>query len=243
MNAIILEDEIVATKRLKRLLEKIDPSVHIVKNFETIKELAEYLLANDQPDLLFLDIHVTDGNSFELFDLVPISSKVIFVTAYDQYAVQAFRKNAIDYLLKPIKIDELINAITKARRYSSDQITPTKNELLDIKTRFLIKIGAKFKIVKTTDIAYIYTENKITYFVQKNGIKVPSEYKLNEIIHQLNKDLFFRINRQFIINIQAIKDIIAYSKSRVKITLNPTYNGEVVVSSETTPKFKEWLNR
>ncbi len=245
MKAIIVEDEQIAARRLIRLLDEIHPQkIEILEVFDNVADTAAYLLNHDHPDLLFLDIHVADGNSFELFNVVEdISSDIIFTTAYSEYGPQAFRKEALDYLLKPVKKEELQEAIQRKTKLSKEKIHAIKTNYSEYKNRFLIRFGAKLHIVKTEELAYIYSENKISYFVLHDGKKVPSDYKLQELEDMLDPRNFFRANRQVIVFIDAIKDIITYSKSRVKLRLQPVYTGDIVVSTENTPKFKDWLDR
>ena len=159
------------------------------------------------------------------------------------YGPQAFRKNALDYLLKPIKIEELDEAISKKERLSQPEIVKLNHDYQEYKNRFLIRFGAKIHIVKTEEIAYIYSENKISFFILHSGKKIPSDYTLQELDRMLDPRYFFRVNRQLIVFIDSIQEILAYSKSRVKLKLNPHHNDDIVVSTETTPKFKKWLDR
>ncbi len=240
--AVILEDEQPAVDRLVRLLHGINPTIRILESFETIQETAEYFSrCTKQPDILFIDIHVADGNSFELFDTVPVMSRVIFTTAYDEYAVQAFRQNAIDYLLKPIKVEELREAIEKIRHSASDR--ETSGQKTNYKRRFLIRFGNKFNQIQTDDIAYIYSQNKISYFVSRKGHRIPSDYKLQDLEQLLSPDNFFRINRQFIVHIDAIKEIKLYTKSRLRLELFPAYKDQIIISTQKSPEFKKWLDR
>lgn len=245
MKAIIVEDEAIAARRLQRLIKEVsDDTIEILNTFESVADTATYLLENEPPDLIFLDIQVADGNSFELFNIIPqIQSEIVFTTAYTEFAPQAFRKNALDYLLKPIKKSELQEAIKKKRRLSKTQIDGLRNNYTTYKNRFLIRFGAKIHVVKTEEIAYIYSANKISYFVLKDGKKTASDFRLQSLETMLDPVLFFRANRQIIIHIDSILEILTYSKSRVKIRLNPPYKEDIVVSSETTPKFKKWLDR
>lgn len=245
MKAIIVEDEPIAARRLIRLLDNIEkPGLEVIKTFTSIEATAKYLLEQDHPDLIFLDIHVEDGNSFELFNLIDdLRSSVIFTTAYDEYATNAFRKNALDYLLKPIKPNELKEAINRKKIVKQDQVQILKSGNNAYKSRFLIRLGSKFQLVNTADIAYVYSENKLSYFVLKNGRKFPSDFRLQDIMNQLDPNLFFRVNRQIVASVESISEIFTYSKSRVKLKLNPSFKSDIVVSTDTTPKFKKWLDR
>ena len=233
---IILEDEQLASNRLVRLLEEINPGLEIQGVYDSIEELTSILKGGKHPDLLLLDIHVSDGNSFSIFNLVDIRSKIIFTTAYDQYAIDAFRQNAIDYLLKPIKQTELEQALDKAEKYNV-------NDSADYKKRFLINFGNKLHSLQVNDIAYIFSQNKISYFVSQDGSRIPSDYSLKDIIKLLNPKHFFRANRQYIVHIDSIENIKRHDASRVKLYLNPPVADDIVVSTEKTKKFKEWLDR
>lgn len=233
---IILEDEQLASNRLVRLLEEINPGLEIQGVYDSIEELTSILKGGKHPDLLLLDIHVSDGNSFSIFNLVDIRSKIIFTTAYDQYAIDAFRQNAIDYLLKPIKQTELEQALDKAEKYNV-------NDSADYKKRFLINFGNKLHSLQVNDIAYIFSQNKISYFVSQDGSRIPSDYSLKDIIKLLNPNHFFRANRQYIVHIDSIENIKRHDASRVKLYLNPPVADDIVVSTEKTKKFKEWLDR
>lgn len=240
ITAVILEDELIASKRLSRMIQELDADIKILHVFESIKETQLYYSkATEQPDLLFLDIHVADGNSFELFNLIEIESKVIFTTAFDEYAISALRKNAKDYLLKPIKSIELSEALTKATSHIQRSILDSNAS----KERLLFRFGTKLHSLKFDDISYIFSKNKISYFVTKNGQKLPSDYKLQDLEEQVDHSLFFRANRQYIIHINAIDSIKTHSASRLKLTLNPPIDGNLIISTEKTREFKKWIDR
>ena len=240
ITAVILEDEIIASNRLTRMIRELDPDIHVLHVFESIGDTKNYYnMTEEQPDLLFLDIHVADGNSFELFNHVEIQSKIIFTTAYDEYAIEALRKEAKDYLLKPIKREELSNALSQATRHIQRGNETTENS----KERFLFRFGSKLNSVKIADIQYIFSKNKISYFVTDNGQKIPSDYKLHELEDQLDPNIFFRANRQFIIHINSINTIKTHSASRLKLTLTPPFEGNLIISTEKTREFKKWIDR
>lgn len=243
MKYIVLEDEMIAAQRLVRMIKEINPELENVGIFESVEELAGHLLSHGQPDILFLDIQVADGNSFELFNIVDVRSKVIFTTAYSEYAVNAFRHNAIDYLMKPINADELANALTKLSWFDPVKNKELTEQFTEYKNRFLIKFGSKLTVVNTQEIAYIYSENKIGYFVQKNGLRVASDYKLQDLEIQLDPKAFFRVNRQFIVHIDSISQMNTYSKARINLRLIPEFKEDIIISTEKTPEFKEWLRQ
>lgn len=240
MIAYILEDEKLAANRLIRLLKETSPDVNVVEVFETVEDLARKLVNQRQPDILFLDIQVADGISMELFQIVNVVSKVIFITAYDTYAIEAFRKNATDYLLKPIKKAQLLEAIAKARPTQVEQLVSFSNEY---KSRLLVKFGNKLTSLKTSEIAYIFSKNKISYFVTRNGDKLASDFKLQELENMLDPSVFSRANRQFIIHIDSIVSLHRHDASRLKLTLHPPIDQEIVVSTERSRTFKDWLNK
>ncbi|MEO1257386.1 MAG: LytTR family DNA-binding domain-containing protein [Bacteroidota bacterium] len=246
MKILIIEDEAAAMRRLTKLLKEIDPGIEIMDELDSIEASINWLHNNPMPDLLFFDIHLADGSSFEIFKHVKIEKPIIFTTAYDEYALDAFKVNAIDYLLKPIKKPELEQAIQKYKQQSK----PAKldyQKLADAMTRdqsdkrFLIRFGQTLKVVNFLDVAYFYTSAKITFLVTKTGKRYPIDYSLEQLDEMANKQKFFRINRQFIINIAAIDEMFAYSKSRVKLTLQPPCDLDTVVSTDRSPIFKKWL--
>ena len=243
MKYIVLEDEMIAAQRLVRMIKEINPELENVGIFESVEELAGHLLSNGQPDILFLDIQVADGNSFELFNIVDVRSRVIFTTAYSEYAVNAFRHNAIDYLMKPINTDELAKALNKLSWFDPVKNKELTEQFTEYKNRFLIKFGSKLTVVNTHEIAYIYSENKIGYFVQKNGLRVASDYKLQDLEIQLDPKAFFRVNRQFIVHIDSIAQMNTYSKARINLRLIPEFKEDIIISTEKTPEFKEWLRQ
>lgn len=250
MNILIIEDEYAALQRLEKILLKIEPSTKIVGTEDSIESVLEWFETHQQPDLIFMDIHVADGLSFEIFDKVVVKSPVIFTTAYDQYAIKAFKVNSIDYLLKPIKESELRQSIQKFNEQlthlSATQIDYGKiTKLLleqQYQERIVVKYGQKIKTIEIKDAAYFYTADKVVFLCGFNAKAYPIDYNLDQIERLLNPKIFFRINRQFIININGIKEMFSYSKSRVKIALNPPSKYETIVSTERSSKFKQWLS-
>ncbi len=245
MRVLIVEDEAAASRRLEKLILQIDPSVKILDKIDSIEGVIKWWQTHIPPDLLFLDIHLADGSSFELFSLIKIEKPVIFTTAYDQYAIKAFKVNAVDYLLKPIKIKELEEALAKFNQLRDTTIDYQKlADSLSQKNspkRFLIRLGQHIKVIQIDEVAYFYTENKITFLVTKDGKRYPVDYSLEKIEEFTDPGGFFRINRQFIIHLDSIKEMYAYSKSRVKIELTPPIDQETIVSTERSPHFKKWL--
>jgi DNA-binding LytR/AlgR family response regulator len=242
MHAVILEDELIASKRLTRLIKEVNVDIVVDEIFTSIRDIASYLMEIDkQPDILFLDIHVLDGISLELFNIIDIKSKVIFTTAYDEYAIKAFRHNATDYLLKPIKKDELAEAIARAQPQNSK--TLPKIETDGYKDRLLVKFSSKLYSIKTSEIAYIMSQNKIAYIYNFDGSRTASDYKLQDLEKLLNPEKFFRVNRQFLVNFEAITNLKVHNASRLKMYLKPMLDQEVIISTEKTKIFKKWIDR
>lgn len=245
MTAIIVEDEQIAQRRLRRLIDDTfeDGAIEIVQVFDSLKETAAYLQANPHPEILFLDILLSDGNSFDLFDMVDVESAIIFTTAYNEFAVDAFRSNAVDYLMKPIKAAQLKEAVDKIGFHNQGDSQVLPLDLEPFKSRFLVRFGSKLHSIKTADIAYVYSENKLGFFILWDGRRIASDLTLNYLSEKLDPDHFFRVNRQFIVHIDAISEMLAHSKSRIILRLNPASREDVVVSTETARVFKQWLNR
>jgi two-component system LytT family response regulator len=246
MKVLIIEDEITAARRLKNLVTKINPDIEILDQLDSIESVLNWMENNELPDLIFMDIHLADGSSFEIFNHIQIEKPVIFTTAYDVYAIQAFQVNAVDYILKPIKEEQLKMALDKYYKYHKkkkidyQKVVQSLQQPSDEK-RFLIRLGHSIRLVDIKDVAYFYTKDKITFLVTNSGKRYPVDYSLEKLDEIANPKKFFRINRQFIINIDAIKEMISYSKSRVKIELTPNCDLEMIVSTERSPLFKKWL--
>lgn len=250
MKVIIIEDEKPAARRLKRLLD--DMQIEVQAMLHSVSESIDWFLKNEHPDLIMLDIQLSDGLSFEIFDQIKINSAVILTTAYDEYALKAFKLNSIDYLLKPIDVDELKIAIDKFKsNYSKPQslkidIEQIKKLLVnpldkDYKKRFTIKIGQHIRMVNTKDIECFYSENKASYLYSIENKNYLIDCSLEQLENELDPLIFFRVNRKFFINIEAIKDIISYTNSRLQIKLNHFNEFDIIVSREKVKDFKHWL--
>ncbi|MGI8581048.1 MAG: LytR/AlgR family response regulator transcription factor [Chitinophagaceae bacterium] len=250
-NVLIIEDEEAAARRLQKMITEVLPEVNIHPSIATIRSATERLKTNPKPDLVFLDVHLADGESFEIFKEVNVSCPIIFTTAYDQYALEAFKVNSIDYLLKPIKKDELQRAINKFLNLSGSPVPSVdiqklllslKQEKVNYKERFAVKYGEHIKTIETTDAAYFYTENKANFLITKDNKRFAIDYNLDQLEELLDPKKFFRINRQFLIGFHSITEMFTYSKSRVLIKLNPASKLETIVSTERSAEFKAWLN-
>lgn len=250
MKVLIIEDEKPAARRLQRMLERLNVAVD--QMLHSVDEAIQWFKNNEHPDLIFLDIQLSDGLSFEIFDEVDIQSSIIFTTAYDEYALQAFKLNSIDYILKPIDEEELTTAVKKYKmrqpktqnvQMNFDDIkklltNPVEREY---KKRFTTKIGQHIKMISVDEIECFYSENKGTYAHTVDG----RDYLLDTTLEQLEVELapqsFFRISRKYYVNINAIKDIISYTNSRLQLKLNSYKEQEVIVARERVRDFKLWL--
>ncbi|MEI7472262.1 MAG: LytTR family DNA-binding domain-containing protein [Chitinophagaceae bacterium] len=250
MNVLLLEDEEPASKRLQKLLLETDPGITIVGTIVSVSSAIKWFQENPCPDLLLSDIQLADGISFEVFKAVEIKCPIIFTTAYDQYAIEAFKVNSIDYLLKPIKKEELEKALAKFNKMQTAAV-PDLSKLLetialqqqgqDYKKRFVVRYGEHIKTIQVEDIAFFYTEDKVNFLTTKEGRRFTVDFNLDSLESMLDPKVFFRINRQYIIAIYAIKEMFAYTKSRVLIKLQPEARHETIVSTERSADFKLWL--
>lgn len=243
---IIFEDEPAALKRLTRLLKELKPNYQIIGDADTVTDGVE-LLQNHQADLILADIQLADGLSFEIFDQLNPETPVIFITAFDDYAIRAFDHNGIQYLLKPINRERFLIALDKFEgQYMNkpefeDLLALFKGGKTQYQKRILSKIGTKTKVVEINDIAFVYSENRITKAVTFNGKSYVVDYTLDALMKQFQADQFFKISRQIIVNINTIKEMNSYSSNRIKLITNPEVGVDIIVSKEKTPLFKEWL--
>lgn len=250
MNIIIIEDEKPAARLLERKIEKLGYSITTL--LHSVEESLLWFQSNPHPDLIFLDIQLSDGLSFEIFEKIDIKSAVIFTTAYDEYALRAFKLNSIDYLLKPIDEEELATAISKfenqfqVNRVSNLDFEAIKRMLVnpiskEYRKRFSVKIGQQIKVIDVAEIECLYSENKGTYIHTSDNRDYLIDSSLEVVEAELNPNDFFRISRKYIIPLQSVKEIQVYSNSRLKISL-PTYKvDEVIVARERVTDFKNWL--
>jgi DNA-binding LytR/AlgR family response regulator len=251
IKALIIEDEKPAASRLLKMLGSLDPSIEVAERIDTIENAVKWLKTNPHPDLIFLDIQLGDGLSFEIFSRVSVSSYIIFTTAFDEYAIRAFELNSIDYLLKPVSEEKMAKSIAKFKRFREQGINPDIGKLLhtlqkrerQFRKRFLISVAGRIRIVETSGIAYFLSKDKSSYLCSDEKKVYPLEYSLDQIEEMLDPDEFFRVNRQFIVRYKAIEKIDLLSKSRIRITTNPAAGEEILVSAAKTPEFRNWLDR
>ncbi len=250
MNVIIIEDEKPSARRLKRMLGNINIEAQVM--LHSVEESIDWFQKNTHPDLIFLDIQLSDGLSFEIFESIDIQSAVIFTTAYDEYALQAFKLNSIDYLLKPIDDDDLVKAVSKFKeRFPKQQaVTLDFNDIKNLlvnpiereyKKRFSVKVGQHLKLINVDEIECVYSENKGTYVFTSEGRNYLLDTTLEQLENELEPHKFFRINRKFFVNIDAIKDMVSYTNSRLQIKLNTYKEQDVIVARERVKEFKDWL--
>lgn len=243
MKVLIIEDEMPAYKRLKKLVQEISPAITIAGHLDGIEATKCWMAVNDVPDIILLDIHLADGSAFDLLKTVNVTCPIIFTTAFDQYAMDAFKTTGIDYLLKPIKREELQNALYKVKQlqhffHSTSEKIEKDNEYKD---RFIIRYGEHIKTLNIEDVAYFYSENRATFARNFEGRNFPVDYNLDALSQLIDPKKFFRVNRQYLISLASIADMKTYSKARVIITLAPPNKEQPIVSSERSSVFKRWL--
>jgi DNA-binding LytR/AlgR family response regulator len=248
---LIVEDEEPAASRLVRMLKSTGNEIEIAAITDTVESAVRWLEQNRHPDLIMLDIQLGDGLSFDIFKRVKVDSYVIFTTAYDEYAIRAFETNSIDYILKPVDEKRLAQSLEKYKRLSSagsrldvgKLIETLENRKERFKKRFVITVASKIKVVDTTQIAYFFSREKNTFVRTFDNRTYPLEYSLEHIEQIVDPELFFRINRQFMLAYRSIVRIDVYSKSRIKIQTEPGSEDELLVSTSRTSEFRNWLDR
>ncbi len=249
---LIVEDETPAAERLKKLVLNLG-EIEIVSRLDSIEDSVEWFKTNPAPDLAFFDIQLADGKSFSIFDKVAVPCPVIFTTAFDEYAIQAFKVNSIDYLLKPIDEKELTAAWNKFLTLSNSENSDSYDELNEqlkmllkaknFKSRFLIKSGEHFKFINCEKIAYFFSDGGHTFLIDKDGKQHLLDEKLESLEEQLDPELFHRISRKYIVSCDSISKISSYFNNRLILELNPSPAQEVIVSRERVSQFKSWLDK
>ncbi|WNH14119.1 LytR/AlgR family response regulator transcription factor [Thalassobellus suaedae] len=246
MKTVIIEDELPSSRKLQRMLE--DFNYEVLACLFSVKSAIKWFETYDHPDVLFVDIHLSDGLSFEIFKHVEIKSFIVFTTAYSEYSIKAFDYNSISYLLKPINKIQLEKAIQKATTISQNKIkllalkeAVEENNVALYKNRFAVRIGKKLKLIETNDIECFFSSNGITY-LRSNEFNYIINTALINLEGELNPSVFFQISRKCIININAIKNIVSYSNSRLKLELNSYQESEIIVSRERVKDFKKWIS-
>jgi len=249
INVLIIEDEQATAMRLQKLIQEIDPEVQVLDILDSIESSIKWLESNPQPDLIFQDIHLADGSGFEIYNSIHVEAPVIFTTAFDQYAIDAFKLNSVDYLLKPIKKDELIYSFKKFKDIFQ-QGSPNKTDYQalsklinkeEYQKRFVVRFGNTIKAIETEDIAYFYSDSGNIFFKTLGNNSYPLDLSLDKLQPLVDPQKFYRINRQFLINFKSIKEMYGYSKSRVRIILDPKSEHETIASTDRSSDFKKWL--
>jgi two-component system, LytTR family, response regulator LytT len=256
IKVLIIEDEIPAQRLLKETLQEMDIKTEVIGCLNSIKSSVEWFQNNPHPDIVLLDIQLSDGLSFEIFKQVNIESSIIFTTAYDEYAIQAFKVNSIDYLLKPVEKDELQTAFERYQHYNKQFIQEKnsnidfkelasliKSEKTDYRKRFLIQSNESFFHLPVEEIALFYSMQGITFAVTFEKREYPVNFSLESLKEQLHPDNFFKINRQFIVNIDAIKRVHSYFNGKLKLEIKPSHAENVIIGKDKVASFKRWMDR
>ncbi len=253
MRILIIEDELQAAARIENLIMEIIPDGEVVAKLDTVKRSVEWLKENPQPDLILLDVQLADGISFDIFQHCHVSSPVIFTTAYDQYAMRAFRLNSIDYILKPIDKDDLTAAVRKLRdlsaaRHGNDEMmnnihTAFQMLMKKYKTRFVIKVGEHLRTVEVDDVRYFFSQDKTSFCATKDNRNFILDFTMDQLEGLLDPRQFFRINRKYIVRAGCIQDIITHTNSRLKIVLKGSDDQDIIVARERVQEFRDWLDQ
>lgn len=252
MRVIIIEDEIPAANRLAKMLQSISDEIDVIKKIDSVEASVKYLQSAGPVDLIFMDIQLADGLSFDIFQQTNVKAPVIFTTAFDQYTLKAFKVNSIDYLLKPIDEKELEQAVDKYRRLYDKKEDSFSDKILKLvqemntsryKERLLIKRGQQLSYLKIESTAYCYAEGKLCYAVDFNNNKYLLENNLSQLEEQLQPNKFYRINRQLLVNIEAVNKVHTWIGGRLKLEITPSVKADTVVSRERVNGFKEWLGQ
>ena len=254
MNILLIEDEPQAAQRLEKLVKTVIPHSTILSKLDTVKNAVLWLQSNQPPDLIFMDIQLADGISFSIFDQVEVKAPVIFTTAYDEYALKAFKVNSIDYLLKPIDEEGLrlavkkFDSLTAARTIAPDKMMESINLTMQMlskkyKERFVIKVGEHLKSVEVAEILFFFSLEKTTFAQTRDSRKHILDFTLDQLGELLDPKRYFRINRKYIVAVDAMQDMISYTNSRLKLVLKGSDDDDVIVARERVQAFKDWLDR
>lgn len=253
MKVVIVEDEQLAADALASIVKRLRPQSEILATPGSVEETVQWLSLNKEPDLIFCDIHLSDGNSFEIFRQVEVNCPVIFTTAYNQYAIEAFKVNSVDYLLKPIKAEDVAQGLKKYENLQQQHLTQGMGNLQQLlqaqqtrqqqaKSRFLVKHGQAIKAIPVEEVAYFWAEEGVVFLVTQQGKRFIVNYTLDQLEEQLDGSSFFRANRHLIVHINAVQEVRPYFKGRLSLLLQPASEKEVIISSSKASDFKEWLD-
>lgn len=247
INTIIIEDEKIAADNLVRLLKLTKEPVNIMATLDSVEESVCWLTNNPLPDLIFMDIQLKDGNSFSIFEKVNVPSPIVFITAYDNYLVKAFEQNSIEFLLKPIDEVAILHTINKYKNLKQHfihryQEVAGKLNYKAKRTRIIVKKGIEYQTVLLDEIAYFFTEHKITFLVTKDEKKFMLDQNLKELEEELDTQKFYRANRKFIVNIDCIKSYKTFEKVKLSLDMRVPVNEDIIISQESAPSFKKWIS-
>lgn len=257
MNVLIIEDEELAVKKLTSVLAEVAPEAKLEADLDSIEGAVNWLNSHPAPDIIFMDIELVDGQSFEIFERVDVKSPVIFTTSYDEFAIQAFRVNSVAYLLKPVEREDLQAALdkyaqlkdfysTKAPGFSISSLVDELQARMQPKgyrRRFLVKYGNRLTSVDAGDIAYFFTQNRVNFFRTHDNKKLVVDYSLEELEEMIDPADFFRINRSYIVSVKAVEKIDEYFGQRIALQLRPNADEQVIVSREKVTPFKTWMGK
>lgn len=260
MNVVVIEDERLTAERLISLVKKYDASIHVLAQISSVTEAISWFSTNviTLVDLIFMDIHLEDGDSFQIINQLNLTTPIIFTTAFDGYMIKAFKVNSIDYLLKPINYEELSAALNKFQSLRSSSELQSGSMQLDIKAlikqlsqqnnlqfkdRFMITVGTRIRSIKTESIAYFYLEEKTVLVVTNDGTTLPIDYSLDKLMQIIDPKQFFRVSRQFTVSLNSIQMVHTMSAGKLKLDLIPKTKHEVAVSGDRVSDFKEWLGK
>jgi len=247
MNVLIVEDETAAYENLVEILHEIDQAIQIVGNTESVSQTLQWLKSNPAPELIFMDIHLSDGSAFAIFDRIELETPIIFTTAYDKYAIDAFKVNSIDYLLKPVKVEDLKRALNKLEKLAHQDIVDylSKLSVLAPKQKFKDKMLVPYKDrllpVNMRDVACFYTTEKSTYIYLKDGSQYPYSKTLEQIISTLDPNEFVRANKQYIIARDSVRNLTIWFDSRLLVTLDINVPERIYISKNKASEFKDWM--
>jgi DNA-binding LytR/AlgR family response regulator len=249
MKILILEDEKRAASHLERMLAKVAPQMVVVARIESVRDGIKYLRNNPEPELIFSDIQLADGLSFEIYNLVAVQCPIIFTTAYDHYAIEAFRTNGIDYLLKPIEEERLKQAIGKVKHFAPGLVLEKILSLTNpgsekvYKSRFMVKVGDKIKSIPIDEIRVFFSQEKASFIRTSDAHNYCIDYALDQLEPMLDPEKYFRINRKYIVSIEACTNILSWTNSRLRLKIDGIDDSDIIVARERVQEFKNWLDR
>jgi DNA-binding LytR/AlgR family response regulator len=250
LNVLIIEDEPLAAARVEKLTREINSEVIILDKIDSVAAAVEWLTRNASPDLILMDIQLADGMSFQIFERCQVTAPVIFITAFDEYAIKAFKMNGVDYILKPVDKDELTMAFKKLENLVQPKVTRKMMESMmhamqsmtkNYRERFVIKVGEHLRTVATGDVLFFYSHEKTTFAQARDARKHILDYTMDQLESQLDPGRFFRINRKYLVSLDAIQDMISHTNSRLKLVLKSSDDNDVIVARERVQEFKDWL--